>query len=256
MENISYFYNIIQNTHIKMDVKRNPKAPANRKGWSTADDTTLIKMARGGATAPEIAKILGRTIMAVTNRKYTLNVDVRLASSKGKENSAPKSLTQNKKKKPAKRVEMPFRVISRTPLSAIAITDGKNLWTPADDTQLILLANSKVKVKEIAKTLGRTPAAVTFRKAFLKRKAAVDKSSANETPKFASLLDEVLNKPEAPVTEKAKRGRKVGYRKVKENKQDSVTTSVNAYQSASDEFAAMKAIARKYGATITITINS
>jgi len=221
-----------------MDVKRNPKAPANNKGWSTADDATLIKMARGGATASEIAKILGRTIMAVTNRKYTLKVDVRLASSKGKEKAAPKSLTQNKKKKPAKRVEMPFRV-----------------------TQLILLANAKVKVKEIAKTLGRTPAAVTFRKAFLKRKAAVDKSSANETPKFASLLDEVLNKPEASVTVKGKRGRKVGYKKpnaaTTENfKRQPSATSVNAYQSVSDEFAAMKAIARKYGATITITINS
>ena len=216
-----------------MDVKRNPKAPANNRGWSSADDTTLIKMARGGATASEIANILGRTIMAVTNRKYTLKVDVRLASSKGKENAAPKSLSQNKKKKPAKRVEIPYRVISRTPLSDIAIVDGKNLWTPADDTQLILLSNAKVKVKEIAKTLGRTPAAVTFRKAFLKRKSAAEKSTVNETPKFASLLDEVLNKPEAPATEKSKRGRKVGYRKsnaatAKDSKSQPSTTSVNA----------------------------
>ena len=28
-----------------MEIKRNPKAPSNRRGWSTADDSTLIKMA-------------------------------------------------------------------------------------------------------------------------------------------------------------------------------------------------------------------
>lgn len=242
-----------------MDVKRNPKALANNKGWSTSDDATLIKMARGGATASEIAQILGRTIVAVTNRKYTLKVDVRLASSKGKINSAPKSLSQNKKKKPTKRVEIPYRVISRTPLSEIPISSGKNLWTAADDTQLILLSNSKSRVKEIARVMGRTPAAVTFRKSFLKRKSAADKSYSVEEPKFPSLLDEVLGRNEDSAVLKSVKIRQIGHTKVKSNKTKQIktqnkTTSVNAYQSVSDELEAVKSIARKYGATITITI--
>ena len=81
-----------------MNVKPNPKAKANNRSWSTADDSTLIKMARGGASGAEIAKILGRTIIAVCNRKYNLGVDVRLASSKGKENDAPRTLSKKHQK--------------------------------------------------------------------------------------------------------------------------------------------------------------
>jgi DNA-binding CsgD family transcriptional regulator len=172
-----------------MELKRNPKAPSNNRGWSTADDSTLIKMARGGASAAEIAKILGRTVMAVTTRKHNLHVDVRLASSKGKLVDVPKSVSVKNRNK---RKELPVKVISRTqvaqPINVSAASETpkskkskivKPIWSKEEDAKLLSLAASGKTAEEIGKVLGRTAVAITVRKHTLKKSQAISSKKEN-----------------------------------------------------------------------------
>jgi hypothetical protein len=235
-----------------MEIKRNPKAPSNRRGWSTADDSTLIKMARGGATGAEIAKILGRTIMAVTTRKHTLHVDVRLKSSKGREIDVPKSISTNKKKK---RNELPIRVISRTPIQhQVKVKSPRSSWSSEDDKELLSLYAQGNSAKFIGMILNRTEAAVTIRKSTLKKlEAAAQKIEDHKVDdkKAAMLLRmekmraaKVKNK-NLPVVEKVA--------SVPADKKEKIISEVQPITET--DFDALSRIAKRTGATITVVFN-
>jgi transposase len=245
-----------------MEIKRNPKAHSNGRGWSTADDSTLIKMARGGASAPEIAKILGRTIKSITTRKYTLGVDVRLKSSKNGQNlDVPKSLSVHSK---SRRKELPIKVISRTPISqpAAVNTAKKKIWTPQDDAELVKLSAEGKTSKFIAKILGRTPVAVTVRKYALKREGKLITKQTDkkvdakvDTKKTAMLLR--MEKM------RAAKGKNKNLPKVEKVvsvpvlKAKNVTSAGNLVDQPiiESDFDALSRIAKSTGATITMVFN-
>lgn len=245
-----------------MELKRNPKAPSNNRSWTTMDDSTLIKMARGGASASEIAKILGRTVMAVTTRKHLLHVDVRLASSKGRSADAPKSVSvknRNKKK------ELPVRVISRTTIpQPVNVTPAngtmkarkskvaKPCWNQEEDAKLLSLAASGKTAKEIGKILDRTPAAVTIRKSSLKKSQNASNKKAGEKAdeKRAAMLARMAKMRAAktknknlPMVEKVASAPAVEV--------DTALPASNFEQYASD-FDTLSRIAKSTGATITV----
>jgi len=233
-----------------MEIKRNPKAPSNRRGWSTADDSTLIKMARGGASGAEIAKILGRTVMAVTTRKHILHVDVRLKSSKGSGVDAPKSISKNNKKK---RKELPIRVISRTPIQhPVKVKTPRTSWTSEEDKELLSLYAQGNSAKFIGMLLGRTAAAVTIRKSTLKKlETTVQKI---EEPK----VDE---KKAAMLLRMEKMREAKGKSKNKPKSEDQPNKEVETRNTEADfhagetDFDTLSRIAKRTGATITITFN-
>ena len=235
-----------------MEIKRNPKAPSNRRGWSTADDSTLIKMARGGASGAEIAKILGRTVMAVTTRKHTLHVDVRLKSSKGKGIDVPKSISTNTKKK---RKELPYKVISRTPMQPpVKVKTPKSTWTGEEDKELLSLYAQGNSAKLIGMLLGRTPAAVTIRKSTLKKIGVVTQKT--EEPKVDDKKAAMLLRMEKMRAAKGKNKNLPAVEKVasvpvvKEEKMVSPTQAVTE-----TDFDALSRIAKRTGATITVVFN-
>ena len=243
-----------------MEIKRNPKAPSNRRGWSTADDSTLIKMARGGASGAEIAKILGRTVMAVTTRKHTLHVDVRLKSSKGKGIDVPKSISTNTKKK---RKELPYKVISRTPMQhPVKVKTPKSTWSGEEDKELLSLYAQGNSAKLIGMLLGRTPAAVTIRKSTLKKLEASQPKV--ETSKVEPVKENKVNDKKAAMLLRMEKMRAAkGKNKnlpavekvasvpvVKEEKMVSPTQAVTE-----TDFDALSRIAKRTGATITVVFN-
>ncbi len=240
-----------------MELKRNPKAPSNNRSWSTSDDSTLIKMARGGASASEIAKILGRTVMAVTTRKHTLHVDVRLASSKGRGVDVPKSLSVKNRKK---RKELPVVVISRTPAIQPAPMDvtknkiSRKSWTNDDDSELLLLAANGNSLQLIGGILGRTTAAVALRKSALKKSGATQQKT--ETPKVDKKKAAMLLRMEKMRAAKGKNknlpmAEKVAHISVaKEEKIPSMEQSVTE-----TDFDVLSRIAKRTGATITVVFN-
>lgn len=82
-------------THLKKEV--NPIAPSNNKRWTKKDDQILRQMVKEKATTSEVAIALGRTKSAIWGRKYELDVDGRLSSSKGKGIVAPTTIgTKNR----------------------------------------------------------------------------------------------------------------------------------------------------------------
>jgi hypothetical protein len=240
-----------------MELKRNPKAPSNNRSWSTSDDSTLIKMARGGASASEIAKILGRTIMAVTTRKHTLRVDVRLASSKGKGVDVPKSLSVKNRKK---RKELPVVVISRTlaiqsaPMDVTKNKISRKSWTNDDDSELLLLAANGNSLQLIGGILGRTTAAVALRKSALKKSGATQQKT--ETLKVDNRKAAMLLRMEKMGAAKGKNKNLPMAEKVapisvaKEEKIPSMEQSVSE-----TDFDALSRIAKRTGATITVVFN-
>lgn len=238
-----------------MEIKRNPKAPSNRRGWSTADDSTLIKMARGGASGSEIAKILGRTIMAVTTRKHILHVDVRLKSSKGNGLDVPKSISVNNKKK---RKELAPIVVSRTPVSqpvTVNVTKTKvanQPWTAGDDAELLKLLAKGNSAKLIGKILGRTTAAVTIRKSGLKKAANVQPKV--DAKKAAMLLRMEKMRAAKGKTKNAPAPKKSAPVHVTE-KAEVITPATNEPVVLESDFDALSRIAKSTGATITIVFN-
>lgn len=235
-----------------MEIKRNPKAPSNRRGWSTADDSTLIKMARGGASGAEIAKILGRTVMAVTTRKHILHVDVRLKSSKGSGVDAPKSISKNNKKK---RKELPIRVISRTPIQhPVKVKTPRTSWTSEEDKELLSLYAQGNSAKFIGMLLGRTAAAVTIRKSTLKKlEAAVQKT---EEPKVDEKKDAMLLRMEKMRAAKGKNKNLPEVEKVASATVAKTERVVSKSQAVTEtDFDALSRIAKRTGATITVTFN-
>jgi DNA-binding CsgD family transcriptional regulator len=236
-----------------MNVKQNPKAKANNRTWSTADDATLIKMARGGASGAEIAKILGRTIIAVCNRKYNLGVDVRLASSKGKETDAPRTLSKNKSKsKSPKKVTVTVKEISRVPLAQNPLFHKELKWTKEEDVKMFELTERGEGNKKIATLLGRTEKSVKNRKYYLKKK---DENQSPNQPAANEVIDATPNYQAKESAIPSGRGRKPGSKNKTKMVQMSINRSgVNAYQSAEEEFDVIKRMAKKYGATITIKI--
>jgi DNA-binding CsgD family transcriptional regulator len=238
-----------------MEIKRNPKAPSNRRGWSTADDSTLIKMARGGASGSEIAKILGRTIMAVTTRKHILHVDVRLKSSKGNGLDVPKSISVNNKKK---RKELAPIVVSRTPVSqpvTVNVTKTKvanQPWTAGDDAELLKLSAKGNSAKLIAKILGRTTAAVTIRKSGLKK--AANAQPKVDVKKAAMLLRMEKMRAAKGKAKNAPAPKKTVPVRVTE-KVEVITPATNEPAVLESDFDALSRIAKSTGATITIVFN-
>lgn len=238
-----------------MELKRNPKAPSNNRSWSTSDDSTLIKMARGGASASEIAKILGRTVMAVTTRKHTLHVDVRLASSKGKGVDVPRSLSVKNRKK---RKELPVRVISRTsqeqPMNLTPASGSekskisKPVWTEADDIKLISLVAEGKSMKEISEILGRTPVAINLRKYSIKKaqKLRVKKEKSGVSEKKAAM---VLRMEKARNAKLNKRAQSVPVAPIKVAEEKVISASQTMKES---DFDALSRIAKSTGATITV----
>lgn len=233
-----------------MEIKRNPKAPSNRRGWSTADDSTLIKMARGGASGAEIAKILGRTVMAVTTRKHILHVDVRLKSSKGSGVDAPKSISKNNKKK---RKELPIRVISRTPIQhPVKVKTPRTSWTSEEDKELLSLYAQGNSAKFIGMLLGRTAAAVTIRKSTLKKlETTVQKI---EEPKVDEKKAAMLLRMEKM---RAAKGKSKNKPKSEDqpNKEVETRNTEADFHAGETDFDALSRIAKRTGATITITFN-
>lgn len=236
-----------------MELKRNPKAPANNRSWSTADDSTLIKMARGGASAAEIAKILGRTVMAVTTRKHNLHVDVRLASSKGKGVDAPKSVSVKKRNK---RKELPVRVISRTPapqpvnVTPVETTKiSKQSWTKEEDSKLLSLAAAGKSAKEIGEILGRTSVAVTVRKYGLNKvqELANKKANVKVDEKRAA---KVLRMEKARAAKAAKKAQSTPVASVPVTKEEKMVSAAQAIKES--DFDALSRIAKSTGATITV----
>jgi DNA-binding CsgD family transcriptional regulator len=238
-----------------MELKRNPKAPSNNRSWSTMDDSTLIKMARGGASAAEIAKILGRTVMAVTTRKHNLHVDVRLTSSKGKGVDAPKSVSvrnRNKKK------ELPVRVISRTaaPQPVNVVSAGitkvtKPVWTKEEDAKLLSLAAEGKSAKEIGKILGRTSVAVTVRKYGLNKSQELTNKKANV--KVDNKADEKRSAMLARMEKmRAAKGKNKKLPVVEEAASVPATKMEKIVSSAESDFDALSRIAKSTGATITV----
>jgi len=233
-----------------MEIKRNPKAPSNRRGWSTADDSTLIKMARGGASGAEIAKILGRTIMAVTTRKHTLRVDVRLKSSKGSLLGVPKSISIRNTKK---RNELAPKVVARTPVSQpFPVNVTKQTWTKEDDTELLALYAKGKSAKMISKILGRTTAAVTIRKSTLKKMSKVN--SKVDEKKAAMLLRMEKMRAAKGKTKNAPTPKKSSPVQVTE-KVEVNTPATNEPVVLESDFDALSRIAKSTGATITIVFN-
>jgi DNA-binding CsgD family transcriptional regulator len=232
-----------------MEIKRNPKAPSNRRGWSTADDSTLIKMARGGASGAEIAKILGRTIMSVTTRKHLLHVDVRLKSSKGSALDVPKSVSVNIKKR---KKELAPRVVSRTPAAQpvpVNVTKmklAKQIWTAEDDSELLTLLARGNSAKMIGKILGRTTAAVTIRKSTLKK-------AANAQPKVDAKKAAMLLRMEKMRAAKGK-SKNVAPVQITE-KVEVITPAAKEPAVLESDFDALSRIAKSTGATITIVFN-
>ena len=235
-----------------MEIKRNPKAPANRRGWSTADDSTLIKMARGGASGAEIAKILGRTVMAVTTRKHILHVDVRLKSSKGSGVDAPKSISKNNKKK---RKELPIRVISRTPVQhPVKVKTPKSTWSSEEDKELLSLYEQGNSAKFIGMLLGRTPAAVTIRKSTLKKSGVVTQKT--EEPKVDDKKATMLLRMEKMRAAKGKNKNLPTVEKVASAPVAKEEKIVSAAQTVTEtDFDALSRIAKRTGATITVVFN-
>lgn len=238
-----------------MEIKRNPKAPSNRRGWSTADDSTLIKMARGGASGAEIAKILGRTVMAVTTRKHILHVDVRLKSSKGNTLDVPKSVSVNLKKR---KKELAPRVISRTPVAqpvtvnATKTKVAKQSWTAEDDAELLKLSAKGNSAKLIGKILGRTTAAVTIRKSGLKK--AANAQPKVDAKKAAMLLRMEKMRAAKGKTKNASASKKSAPVQVIE-KAEVITPATNEPAVLESDFDALSRIAKSTGATITIVFN-
>ena len=244
-----------------MELKRNPKAPSNNRSWSTSDDSTLIKMARGGASASEIAKILGRTVMAVTTRKHTLHVDVRLASSKGKGVDVPRSLSVKSRKK---RKELPVVVISRTPATQPAPMDvtknkiSRKSWTNDDDSELLLLAANGNPLQLIGRILGRTTAAVALRKSTLKKSENIAAQKTNTREKEKK--DAMLLRMEKMRNAKGKSKNKPDAEKVVTiplTKKVNVIPAGNfePSQIKESDFDALSRIAKSTGATITVVFN-
>ena len=242
-----------------MELKRNPKAPSNNRSWSTADDSTLIKMARGGASAAEIAKILGRTVTAVSARKYNLHVDVRLASSKGKGVDAPKTVSIKKK---TKRKELPVRVISRTPaaqpvnvspagteLPTKKVKVSKPAWTKEEDAKLLSLTSEGKSAKEIGKILGRTSVAVTVRKYSLNKSQELANKKANSKveDKRAAAILRMAKAREAKANKKAQAPTVASVPVTKKEKMVSAAQSMKE-----SDFEALSRIAKNTGATITV----
>ena len=232
-----------------MEIKRNPKAPSNRRGWSTADDSTLIKMARGGASGAEIAKILGRTIMSVTTRKHLLHVDVRLKSSKGSALDVPKSVSVNIKKR---KKELAPRVVARTPAAqpvAVNVTKtklAKQIWTAENDSELLTLVARGNSAKMIGKILSRTTAAVTIRKSTLKK-------AANAQPKVDAKKAAMLLRMEKMRAAKGK-SKNVAPVQITE-KVEVITPAAKEPAVLESDFYALSRIAKSTGATITIVFN-
>lgn len=236
-----------------MEIKRNPKAPSNRRGWSTADDSTLIKMARGGASGAEIAKILGRTVMAVTTRKHTLRVDVRLKSSKGKSIDVPKSISTNNKKK---RKELPIKVISRTPIQhPVKVEVAKTSWSAEEDKELLSLYAQGNAAKYIGGILGRTPAAVTIRKSTLKRLGITPQKT--EAPKVDEKKAAMLLRMEKMRDAKSKNKSLPPEEKVASAPVAKEEKMVHVAKSTTEtDFDTLARIAKRTGATITVVFNN
>lgn len=243
-----------------MEIKRNPKAPSNRRGWSTADDSTLIKMARGGASTSEIAKILGRTITAVANRKHNLHVDVRLKSSRGKDSDVPRSISTNNKKK---RKELPFRVISRTPIQhPVKVKAERSSWTSEDDNELLSLYAQGNSAKFISMLLGRTVAAVTIRKSTLKKleasqpKVETYKVEQEKENKVDDKRASMLLRMEKMRAAKGKNKNLPAVEKVASVPVVKEEKMVSAAQAVTEtDFDALSRIAKRTGATITVVFN-
>lgn len=70
----------------------NSVASSNNKRWTAKDDQILRQMVKEKATTAHVAIALGRTKASVWSRKSMLGLDGRLASSKGKDVSAPTTL--------------------------------------------------------------------------------------------------------------------------------------------------------------------
>jgi DNA-binding CsgD family transcriptional regulator len=244
-----------------MELKRNPKAPSNNRGWSTADDSTLIKMARGGASAAEIAKILGRTVMAVTTRKHNLHVDVRLASSKGKLVDVPKSVSVKNRNK---RKELPVKVISRTlvaqPINVAPATGTtkskkskivKLTWSKEEDAKLLSLIAEGKSANEIGKILGRTAVAITVRKHALKKSQAIANKKANvkEDMKKADML---LRMEKARAAKGKNKNLQVSEKvaSVPVAKEEKMVSAAQPMKES--DFDALSRIAKSTGATITV----
>jgi DNA-binding CsgD family transcriptional regulator len=237
-----------------MEIKRNPKAPSNNRSWSTSDDSTLIKMARGGASASEIAKILGRTVMAVTTRKHTLHVDVRLASSKGKGVDVPRSLSVKSRKK---RKELPVRVIQRTsqeqPMNLTPASGSKKsritkFWTKEDDANLLSLVADGKSTKEISEIIGRTPVAINLRKYSIKKsqKSSVKKEKSDAMEKKSAM---VLRMEKARNAKLNKRAQSVTSAPINVTEEKVIPASQTMKES---DFDALSRIAKSTGATITV----
>lgn len=63
------------------------------ENWTTSQDTRLKKLVKEGKSASEIATELGRSVQAITNRRYVLN-----KKSKGSSTSSTKSKSKSEVK--------------------------------------------------------------------------------------------------------------------------------------------------------------
>ena len=117
--------------------------------------------------------------------------------------------------------------------------------------------------KRISMLLGRTEKSIKNRKYYLKKRD--EKQSVSQpTNQLAAneVVDSIPSYHTNPVSAPSRRGRKLGSKN--KNKAPMVQTNViqetkkrsgvNAYKTAEEEFAVIKRMAKKYGATITIKI--
>lgn len=74
----------------KVASKKATSKPTSAKAWSKKEDSTLIKMLNTGNSAVETAAVLGRTVTAVSNRKFNLKSTYKSASKKSfRSNTTP-----------------------------------------------------------------------------------------------------------------------------------------------------------------------